>query len=224
MNAVQKVVAGVVTLVVGIGLGGCSGGNEAATPAPPAKPSTDSRHAASPRGPSSGSSVRERDERPAQLLPDGRPAAVDPDLVRLATSFVAYAVGDARTFPHAVTISLSLGGEAAGTLDDLSQALSTRRTWRSCPPGWTTYGAGSCPVDSLAQITNAEANGRTLVLTPRVGAVTCAPTRTGPVPSGRRVVLRPSLGDRTCANDFALVLAADRHGRLRAVDLTIAEP
>ncbi len=158
-----------------------------------------------------------------RVVPDaGSPA--DEDLQRLAERFVAYAVGDATSFPHAQTISLSIGGRAAGSLEGTGAALTDRGTWERCPAGSETYGAASCPVDLLGPLESAVVNETTIVHTTDHGAVTCAPTRSGPLPEGRVVVLRPSPEWRTCATDFALALAADGQGRLRSVDLTLSSP
>jgi hypothetical protein len=119
---------------------------------------------------------------------------------------------------------MSLGGEPVVSVDDISAALSQRRIWRICPADWDLYGASSCPVDLLGPVISAVVNDASLVYSAEYAEVTCAPTRTGPLPPGRLVVLRPSRPWRTCASDFALVLAADGHGRLRAVDLTLSEP
>ena len=67
-------------------------------------------------------------------------------------------------------------------------------------------------------------NETTIVHTTDRAAVTCAPTRSGPLPAGRLVVLRPSPEWRTCATDFALALVADGQGRLRSVDLALSSP
>ena len=138
--------------------------------------------------------------------------------------FVRYATGDADTFPHWESVSMSLGGQTVLAIDDIVAALSNRRIWRICPADWQVYGASSCPVDLLGPINNAVVNGASLVYSGEYGDVTCAPARTGPLPQGRLVVLRPSREWRSCASDFALALAADDQGRLRAIDLTLSEP
>ena len=158
-----------------------------------------------------------------QVVSDAESPA-DEDLQRLAERFVAYAVGEADSFPHAQRISLSIGGRAAGSIEGTGAALADRSTWMRCPAGSATYGAAACPVDILGPVEAAVVNETTIVHTAEYGAVTCAPTRRGPLPDGRLVVLRPSPEWRTCATDFALVLAADEQGRLRSVDLTLSSP
>ena len=168
--------------------------------------------------------VEEHDSpRRPQLVQDEQ-APVAPDLQRLTKMFVRYAVGDSDTFPHYESVSMSIGGEPVLSIDDISAALSNRRIWKICPADWEVYGASSCPVDLLGPITNAVANDALLVYSAEYGNVTCAPTRSGPLPRGRLVVLRPRREWRTCASDFALVLAADKQGQLRSVDLTLSEP
>lgn len=152
------------------------------------------------------------------------PAPVADDLERLAEAFVGYAVGDSDTFPHRESVSISLGGGPVLSIDDIAAALPARKIWKICPADWDVYGAASCPVDLLSPIRNAVANGASPVHSAEYGRVTCAPTRTGPLPLGRLVVLRPSQEWRTCATDFAVVLAADGRGRLRHIDLTLSEP
>lgn len=149
---------------------------------------------------------------------------VAPDLQRLAKSFVGYAVGDSIAFPHGESVSLSLGGEPVVAIDDLAAAVSTRKIWKICPADWDLYGASSCPVDLLGPITDADVNDAPLIYSAAYDDVICAPTRTGPLPEGRLVVIRPIQQQRSCASDFALVLAADDQGRLRAVDLTLSDP
>ena len=158
-----------------------------------------------------------------QVVSDAESPA-DEDLQRLAERFVRYAVGEADSFPHTQTISLSIGGRAAGSIEVTDAALADRSTWERCPDGSATYGASSCPVDILGPVEAAVVNETTIVHTAEYGAVTCAPTRSGPLPDGRLVVLRPVPEWRTCATDFALVLAADEQGRLRSVDLTLSSP
>lgn len=148
----------------------------------------------------------------------------DEDLQRLAERFVRYAVGDADSFPHTQTISLSIGGRVAGSIEGTGAALADRSTWMRCPAGMPSYGASSCPVDVLGPVEAAVVNDTTIVQTTAYDAVACAPTRSGPLPDGRLVVLRPSPEWRTCATDYALVLAADGQGRLRSVDLTLSSP
>lgn len=140
--------------------------------------------------------------RSPQLVQDAA-APVDPDLRRLAKRFVEYADGGADAFPHAESLSLSVGGTNALSLDDLDAVLSDREIWRVCPSHWEVYGAASCPVDLLGPINDAVVNGTSLVYSAEYGAVTCAPTRSGPLPPGRLVVLRPSQEWRTCATDYA---------------------
>jgi hypothetical protein len=164
----------------------------------------------------------EASQRP-KLVPDDQ-APVAPDLRRLAERFVSYAVGDSDTFPHGESVSMALGGQPVLSIDDIVATLSRRAIWRICPAGWEGYGAASCPVDLLGPITDAVENDVLLVYSAEYGDVTCAPTRSGPLPHGRLVVLRPSREWRTCASDFALVLAADDEGRLRAIDLTLSDP
>lgn len=151
-------------------------------------------------------------------------APVAPDLERLATMFVRYAVGDADSFPHWESVSMAIGGQAVLSIDDIDAALSNRKIWKICPADWDVYGASSCPVDLLGPINDAGVNDALLVYSAEYGDVTCAPTRSGPLPRGRLVVLRPSQEWRTCASDFALALVADEQGRLRNVDLTLSEP
>ncbi|WP_439936954.1 hypothetical protein ACS3YM_13530 [Nocardia sp. N13] len=153
-----------------------------------------------------------------------RVSEVAPDLVRLADEFVAYAVGDASSFPHWESVSMAIGGEGVKSIDDIGAALSNRDIWKMCPGDWEGYAAASCPVDLLGPITSAEVNGAPLVYEPDYGEVTCAPLRTGPLPDGRLVVVRPVAEHRTCATDFALALVADERGRLRSVDLTLSAP
>jgi hypothetical protein len=153
-----------------------------------------------------------------------RVVEVAPDLVRLAEEFVAYAVGDADSFPHWESVSMAIGGEGVKSIDDIGAALSNRDIWKMCPGDWEGYAAASCPVDLLGPITSAEVNGASLVSEPDYGEVTCAPLRTGPLPDGRLVVVRPVPQHRTCATDFALALVADERGRLRSVDLTLSAP
>ncbi|MDN4162983.1 hypothetical protein [Nocardioides abyssi] len=133
-------------------------------------------------------------------------------------------LGDSRSFPHGESVSMSLGGEPVVSVDDMAAALSQRRIWQICPADRDVYGASSCPVDLRGPITSAVVNDTPLVYSAEYSEVTCAATRTGPLPPGRRVVLRPSPDWRTCASDFALVLAADDHGRLREIDLTLSTP
>ena len=79
------------------------------------------------------------------MVPDaGSPA--DEDLQRLAERFVAYAVGDATSFPHAQTISLSIGGRAAGSLEGTGAALTDRGTWGALSGRLGDLGAASCQV------------------------------------------------------------------------------
>ena len=158
-----------------------------------------------------------------QVVSDAESPA-DEDLRRLAERFVAYAVGEADSFPHAQRISLSIGGRAAGSIEGTGAVLADRSTWMRCPAGSVTYGAASCPVDILGPVEAAVVNETTIVQTAAYGTVTCAPTRSGPLPDGRLVVLRPSPEWRTCATDYALALAADGQGRLRSVDLTLSSP
>ena len=158
-----------------------------------------------------------------QVVSDAESPA-DEDLRRLAERFVAYAVGETDSFPHTQTISLSIGGRAAGSIEGTGAALADRSTWEHCPAGMPSYGAASCPVDILGPVEAAVVNETTIVQTAVYDTVTCAPTRSGPLPDGRLVVLRPSPEWRTCATDFALVLAADGQGRLRSVDLTLSSP
>ena len=158
-----------------------------------------------------------------QLVQDEQ-APVTPDLERLAKTFVGYAVGDADTFPHSESVSMALGGQAVVSIDDLSAALANRDTWRICPADWKVYGASSCPVDFLAPVTNAVVNDAVVIYSAEYDDVTCAPKRSGPLPDGHMVILRPAPEWQTCASDFALALVADDQGRLRHVDLTLAEP
>ena len=142
------------------------------------------------------------------------------DLVRLADAVVAYALGEASTFPHAPTIALSVGGEPARTIE----GSGDRDGWRTCPAGWEGYAAATCPVDLLGPIMAAAVNDARIVHSTEIGEVTCAPERTAPPPPGRRIVLRLEPRRRSCATDFAIVLTADGRGRLTAVDLTLSNP
>lgn len=151
-------------------------------------------------------------------------AAVAPDLRRLADRFVAYAVGDADSFPHRESVSMAIGGAGVKSIDDIGPALSNRNIWKMCPGDWDGYAAASCPVDLLGRIKDAVANHASLVYARDYSEVMCAPPRTGPVPEGRLVVVRPTPEYRTCATDFALALVADEQGRLRSVDLTLSAP
>ena len=149
-------------------------------------------------------------------------ATVAPDLGRLADRFVAHAAGGSASFPHRATVRLTLGGEPVGAVDVAS--VPDRGPWTGCPAGWDGYAAASCPVDFLGPLRTARVNGASVVHEAAYDGVTCAPPRTGPLPAGRLVVLRPVPANRDCARDFALVLVADEHGRLRAIDLTLSAP
>lgn len=156
------------------------------------------------------------------LTDDGEPVARD--LERLVRQFVDYAVEQADDFPYANSVTMSLGGQAAVVVDDIAATLPNRNIWEVCPADWDFYGASDCPVNLLAPMAEALVNKTPIVVTSTFGSVTCAPNRTGPLPAGRLVILRPTQERRTCATDFALVLAADGMGRLKAVDLTLAAP
>ncbi len=145
-----------------------------------------------------------------------------PDLARLADRFVAHAAGGSASFHHRATVRLTLGGEPVGAVNVAS--VPDRGLWTGCPPGWEGYAAASCPVDFLGPLRTARANGASVVHEATYGEVTCAPSRSGPLPEGRLVVIRPDPENRDCARDFALVLVADERGRLRAVDLTLSAP
>lgn len=149
-------------------------------------------------------------------------ATVAPDLVRLADRFVVHAAGGSASFPHRAIVRLTLGGEPVGAVDVAS--APDRDLWTGCPPGWEGYAAASCPVDFLGPLRAARVNGASIVHEAAYGDVTCAPSRSGPLPGGRLVVLRPVPENRDCARDFALVLVADERGRLRAVYLTLSAP
>lgn len=149
---------------------------------------------------------------------------VAPDLKRLAEEFVTYAVSDSESFPHDNSVSLAIGGQTVQSIDDIAAALSDRNIWKICPADWDSYAAASCPVDIIGPLQTAVINDAVIVYSGEYADVTCAPTRTGPLPSGRWVVLLPSEEMRTCASDFALALVADEQGRLRSVDLTLSEP
>lgn len=151
-------------------------------------------------------------------------AHVPPDLQRLADKFVAYALGDSDSFPHWESVSMAIGGEGVKSIDDIGAALSERDIWKMCPGDWDGYAASDCPIDLLGPITTTAANSASLVYAADYSEVTCAPTRTGPLPAGRMVVLRPTPEHRDCARDFALALVADERGRLRSVDLTLSAP
>ena len=176
---------------------------------PSSTQSADPPSSTSPRGP--------------KLVQDAK-AQVPPDLQRLAEKFVMYAVGDSDSFPHSNSVSMSIGGQAVVSIDDIAAALSRRDIWKICPADWERYGASSCPVDLLGPINEAVVNGASLAYSSEYRDVTCAPTRSGPLPVGRLVVLRPSQARRSCASDFALALVGDEQGRLRSVDLTLSEP
>lgn len=178
------------------------------TPPPRADPEPGNDHAALPPPP-----LREDPEHP-----------VGPVLERLARRFVAYAVGASDTFPHAGSISIAFRGERVASLDHLAAALPDRGIWRVCRPGSGRYAASSCPLSVLSPVRNAAVNGYSLISSADAGDVVCAPPRSGPPPRGPLVVLRVEPGARSCASDFALVLAADDRGRLRALDLTLSEP
>ncbi|KRF00666.1 hypothetical protein ASG88_09405 [Nocardioides sp. Soil777] len=198
-------------------LGSCATEPTSGTPAAPSEGTT-ARASTPPTEPTATPSTRG-----FQVVSDAESPA-DEDLQRLAERFVEYAVGETDSFPHTWTISLSIGGRASGSIEVTDAALADRSTWEGCPDGSTTSGASSCPVDILGPIEAAVVNETTIVHTAEYGAVSCAPTRRGPLPDGRLVVLRPSPEWRTCATDFALVLAADEQGRLRSVDLTLSSP
>ncbi|CUR60303.1 hypothetical protein NOCA1210026 [metagenome] len=119
---------------------------------------------------------------------------------------------------------MAIGGEAVKSIDDIGAALSNRDIWRICPRDWDGYAAASCPVDLLGPVKASDLNDAPMTYEPEYGDVTCAPTRTGPLPEGRLVVLRPPPEYRTCAADFALALVADEQGRLRSIDLTLSAP
>ncbi|WP_162799250.1 hypothetical protein [Nocardioides sp. 616] len=164
-----------------------------------------------------------RPSRSPQLVPDGQ-SPIPLDLLRLAKAFLRYAVGASDSFPHWESVSMSLGGQAVVSIDDVAAALSNREMWRICPGDWQTFGAASCPVDLLAPIHQAVANDVPIAYSAQYGEVTCAPRRSGPPPTGRMVVLRPTSEWRTCASDFALTLVADDHGLLRSIDLALSNP
>lgn len=194
-----------------------------ATDRPRASPDPPSKRVTEEPPPHTVEPPEDKDSSRMQVVQD-ESAPVAPDLERLAQKFVRYAVGDTDTFPHWESVSMAIGGQTVLSIDDIVAALWNRRIWRICPAGWEAYAAASCPVNMLGPITNAAVNGHPIVYSAEYGDVTCAPTRTGPLPRGRLVVLRPSKRWRTCASDFALVLAADEHGQLRNIDLTLAEP
>jgi hypothetical protein len=212
------------TLLIGVLAFGCGTAETEVAPASDSEPKSDTR-SKSPRQPTSSESFdpAPNSQRPPVLVGDNRDP-VAPDLKRLVQMFVKYAVGNSNTFAHWESVSMSLGGEPVVSIDDIAAALSQRKIWKICPADWDVYGAASCPVDLLGPITNAAANDASLAYSAEYGDVTCAPTRTGPLPPGRLVVLRPTQKWRTCASDFALVLAADDQGRLRHIDLTLSEP
>lgn len=78
---------------------------------------------------------------------------------------------------------LTLGGEHVGAVD-VASALADRGLWTGCPPGWEGYAAASCPVDFLGPLLGARTNGASVVHEAAYGDVTCAPSRSGPVPEG----------------------------------------
>ena len=211
------------TLFIGALTFGCGTAETEVEPTSNNDSSSDAR-SISPQEPTTSESIGPTPDVQRPILLEDNQDPVAPDLGRLAETFVKYAVGDSNTFAHWESVSMSLGGEPVVSIDDIAAALSQRRIWKICPADWDVYGASSCPVDLLGPITNAVVNDASLVYSADYGDVTCAPTRTGPLPPGRLVVLRPSQEWRTCASDFALVLAADDQGRLREIDLTLSEP
>ena len=187
---------------------------------------TDGGPSATPTEPSRTASPRPSEPVASGRVPlsaeGGEP--VSRDLRRLVRQFVDYPVEQSDAFPIAESITMSQYGETAKAIDDVAAAISDRRVWRICPAEWEYYGASDCPVDLLSPMAEAVVNKTTLTYSGAYDDVTCAPSRTGPLPEGRLVILRPLSERRTCATDFALVLSADRAGRLQAIDLTLAAP
>jgi hypothetical protein len=202
-------------VLVGLTLTACSAESSQAG-AKAASESTESTAAAPSESPTATS-----DDQGAEQETEMR---VAPDLQRLADRFVAYALGRSDSFPHGGSVSMSIGGEGVKSIDHISAALSNRDIWTMCPGDWAGYAAAACPVDFLGPIKSTDVNDASLVYDADYSEVTCAPTRTGPLPAGRLVVLRPTPDHRDCARDFALALVADAQGRLRSVDLTLSAP
>ncbi len=224
MNVVRGALAlAATTLFVGVLATGCGTATSEGEAGSDDDLSSERRPSSSPR-PTSTRLPAPWSASPRPLLVQDDQDPVATDLARLVEQFVAYAVGASDTFPHWESVSMSLGGQPVVSIDDIIAALSMRRIWKICPADWNGYGASSCPVDLLSPITTAATNAASLVYSGEYRDVTCAPERTGPLPRGRLVVLRPIASRRTCAGDFALVLAADEQGRLRSIDLTLAEP
>ena len=211
INVVQRLLA---SAVVGCVLCSCT--------ATPPRASSDSPPGQVTKALQSRAVDTPRDHSPSPELVEDKHAPVAPDLEQLAKMFVKYAVSDSDSFPHWESVSMAIGGQAVLSIDDIDAALTNRKIWKICPADWEVYGASSCPVDLLGPIIAAGVNHAVLVYSAQYRDVTCAPTRSGPLPRGRLVVLRPSQG--TCAIDFALALTADEQGRLRSIDLTLSEP
>lgn len=218
-----RLALGGATLLVGVLVFGCGTVETEGGPPSDNESSPDAR-SKSPQQPTSSESLDPGSDSRRPILVEDSRDPVAPDLRQLAEMFAKYAVGDSNTFAHWESVSMSLGGEPVVSIDDFAAALSQREIWTICPADWDVYGASSCPVDLLGPITDAAVNNASLVYSAEYGDITCAPTRTGPLPPGRLVVLRPIQKWRTCASDFALVLAADDQGRLREIDLTLSEP
>lgn len=72
------------------------------------------------------------------------------------------------------------------SIDDIGAALSNREIWKICAVDWEVYGASSCPVDLLGPINDAVVNEASLVSSPEYSDVTCASTRSGPLPADAR--------------------------------------
>jgi hypothetical protein len=148
-------------------------------------------------------------------LPDG--------LVRLGRAFIDYALGGPDTgLPTAQTVAIGLDGRPLVHVDEMPWALSDRDLWKVCPAGVEAYAAFSCPLDLLGPIRSARRNRAPLALT-RNADVLCARPDI-PRPRGRFVVVRPRGPMVSCAFDFALVLHADRQGRLTEALMTVSEP
>lgn len=148
--------------------------------------------------------------------------ALPADLRRLARTVIAYALEETDTLPVAESIWIGLDGQRIKAVDGMPDPLTDRRIWEVCPGTATAYAAFSCPLDVLSPIRAADMNDLRLRLTGDTEVV-CA--RAGiPEPGGRFIVIRPVGALVSCVNNFALVLTADRAGRLTQALLTVSEP
>ena len=158
--------------------------------------------------------------------PEPSPASTRPpvpdDLRRLARAFIAYALEETDTLPVAESILIGLDGQRIKAVDGMPDPLTDRRIWEVCPGAATAYAAFSCPLDVLSPIRSADMNDLRLRLT-RDAEVVCARADI-PEPHGRFIVIRPVGALVSCVNNFALVLTADRDGRLTQALLTVSEP